>query len=123
MTERTKIKKTHVNIAYQEDDESLVFLEGNAAVSMNFWGFTPDFFLQLEKLFLEFIKDNHNTLKSEFYLSTAIDHLIKSNEARIKALRTSSQWFGVTYKQDKPTVMDRILNLVKSGIYPQSIWK
>ena len=90
---------------------------------MNFWGFTPKFFSQLNTLFNTFINKTSDKLKGEFYLSTAIDTLIRNKEAEVKVLRTSSRWFGVTYKEDKPFVIEKINNQIKNGIYPVSLWK
>ncbi|MCX6271274.1 MAG: nucleotidyltransferase [Bacteroidetes bacterium] len=122
VTERTKIMKSHGNIAFKDDSDTLVFLPKNAIVSMNFWGFTPLFFAQLDNLFLNFMKTNGDNIKAEFYLSTAVDDLIRSSMADVSVLHTRSHWFGVTYKEDKPDVVEKIRALVRAGIYPAKLW-
>jgi len=123
VTERTNIQHTHGGIAYQETDGTLVFLKPETLVSMNFWGFTPDYFKQTESLFIDFVKANNDSLKAEFYIPTAIDQLINSSEATIKVLRSNARWFGVTYKEDKPLVIEKLAQLVKAGVYPAQLWK
>lgn len=123
VTERTRIQRTQGRIAYHEANGNLVFMENNVVVSMNFWGFTTSIFLQLDKLLRKFLDRNIFNPKSEFYLPGALDDLIKQGEAKVKILRTSAPWFGVTYKEDKAGVAECISNLVKDGIYPQALWK
>ncbi len=90
---------------------------------MNFWGFKPGFFKQLQELFSDFITSTHDSLKAEFYLSTAIDDLIKTKKAEVTVLVTDSQWFGVTYKEDKPLVKATMAKLIDEGIYPGKLWR
>ena len=123
VTERTKIKRMEGRIAFHEADGTQVALADASPVSMNFWGFTPTFFSQLNTLFNTFIREAKDPLKGEFYLSTAIDTLIRQKEASVRVLRTSSRWFGVTYKEDKPFVVDKVNELVAAGAYPVSLWK
>jgi len=123
VTECTNIEYTHGGIAYHAKDETLVFLEGDTLVSMNFWGFMPSFFKHLADQFTEFIKQNYDQPKAEFYIPTVVDKLIKTGEARVKVLKSADQWFGVTYKEDKPVVIQKIMQLVKAGIYPEILWQ
>lgn len=123
VTERSKISNINGRPAYSLDEENIVYLPSDAIVSMNFWGFLPSGFVFLEKLFTEFLAQNGQDLKSEFYLSSAIDDLIKAGNIKVSVLHSPAQWFGVTYKEDKPLVVERLNNMVKAGIYPSSLWK
>lgn len=122
VTERTNIQYTRGGIAYQEEDGTLVFLKPETPVSMNFWGFTPEYFKQTEKLFYEFLITRHQELKSEFYIPLAVDTMIKNQTAVVKVLKSTDKWFGVTYKEDKPIVKQKIADLVKVGLYPNKLF-
>jgi len=123
VTERPKIRNMNGIPAYSEDEENMQFLPPEAIVSMNFWGFKPSGFALFEKLFVDFLKQRGQDLKSEFYLSSAIDDLIKAGDIQVSVLRSPAQWFGVTYKEDKPLVVEKINNMVKAGIYPIALWQ
>ncbi|MEI8046964.1 MAG: sugar phosphate nucleotidyltransferase [Bacteroidota bacterium] len=123
VTERTNIQYTHGGIAYQDADNAFMFLKPETLVSMNFWGFTPEYFRQTEPMFAEFVKTNSDSLKSEFYIPSAIDKLISSGQAKVKVLKSSARWFGVTYKEDKPVVIGKLAQLIKTGVYPAQLWK
>ncbi len=118
VVENTKIAREGAKVYNTELDGSKTELDENALTSMNFWCFKPAFFSQLESHFLSFIRSNINNPKAEFYIPTAIDTLIKLNQARVKVLPNSGQWFGITYKEDKPLVIDRIRKLTEAGDYP-----
>jgi hypothetical protein len=102
------------------DGELRVITEGTP-VSMNFWAFTPDFFLHLESHFTSFLESQGNGGKSECYIPTVVDTLIRSNIADCRVLNTSSHWFGVTYPDDKPHVVTSINRLISEGEYPDSL--
>jgi hypothetical protein len=102
------------------DGELRVISEGTP-VSMNFWAFTPDFFLHLESHFTSFLESQGNGGKSECYIPTVVDTLIRSNIADCRVLNTSSHWFGVTYPDDKPHVVTSINRLISEGEYPDSL--
>ena len=123
VTERTNIQYVDGGIAYQDTDGAYVFLNPETLVSMNFWGFTPEYFKQTEKLFSDFVNSNYDSLKAEFYIPFAIDNLINSSSASVKVLRSDAKWFGVTYKEDKPLVIEKLKQLIKAGIYPAKLWK
>jgi len=123
VTERTNIQYVDGGIAYQEADGISVFLNPETLVSMNFWGFTPEYFKQTESMFIDFVKTNSDNLKAEFYIPSAIDKLINSSKANVKVLRSSAKWFGVTYKEDKPVVIEKLAQLIKAGVYPAQLWK
>jgi dTDP-glucose pyrophosphorylase len=123
VTERTNIQYTRGGIAYQDSDGAFVFLKPETLVSMNFWGFTPEYFKQTEPMFSDFVKANTDSLKAEFYIPSAIDALINSANASVKVLRSNARWFGVTYIEDKPVVIEKLAQLIKTGIYPAKLWK
>jgi hypothetical protein len=123
VTERTNIQYTGGGIAFLDADGSSVFIEPETLVSMNFWGFTPKYFKQTEAMFIDFVTENSDSLKAEFYIPTAIDKLINSSSASVKVLRSSAKWFGVTYKEDKPLVIEKLAQLIKAGVYPAQLWK
>ncbi|MFO7828411.1 MAG: sugar phosphate nucleotidyltransferase [Bacteroidales bacterium] len=121
ITERTKIGWKDGKIVADNDGVDLV-LEGNEYVSMNFWGFTPDVFPELESEFKKFIQNNYNNLKAEYYIPSIVSHQMDKKNATVKVLEANSQWFGVTYKEDKPIVIDKIKELTKIGEYPHKLW-
>lgn len=121
VTERTKIAREGESIVFYEQDLKNT-LPGSVPVSMNFWGFTPAFFSQLEALFTDFLTSLNDPLKNEFYLSSAIDQLIRAGKAKVSVLPTSSKWFGVTYREDKPFVEEKIRQLTTAGVYPVKLW-
>lgn len=87
-------------------------------VSMNFWGFTPDLFAHTEQLFRQFLMEHAKEEKSEFYIPTVVDYLIKSGKGTFKVLPTEESWFGVTYTADRPMVVERLRQLHEKGVYP-----
>lgn len=98
-------------------------LTGDMLVSMNFWGFKNKLFAKLEDLFISFLKEKINVPKSEFYIPFAVFDLIQSGEIYSKVLKADSPWFGVTYKEDQPYVVEKITGLVRAGVYPDQLWK
>lgn len=123
VTERTNIQYVNDKIAYKGDDDNFVFLNPETLVSMNFWGFTPEYFRQTELMFTDFVKQNSDSIKAEFYIPFAIDNLINSSQASVKVLKSDAKWFGVTYKEDKPLVIEKLAQLIKTGVYPAKLWK
>ena len=97
-------------------------LKGDEPVSMNMWGFTPVIFDYLNSMFERFLSNNINDDKSEFLIPSVINDLINSGEQHVQVLYSKSSWFGVTYKQDKPYVVQQIQNLINSGLYPQKLF-
>ena len=93
-----------------------------AAVSMNMWGFTPDYFVHTEKAFIEFLQKNASELKSEFYIPTVVNDLITSGTVTLKVEKTPSKWFGVTYAADRPATIVQFKRLTDEGVYPQKLW-
>jgi UTP-glucose-1-phosphate uridylyltransferase len=97
-------------------------LTGDELVSMNMWGFNPQIFPQLRERFRAFLEHSGNELKSEHYVPAAVNELVSSGKARVKVLRTNDAWFGVTYREDRPRVVDSIAALVQKGKYPDRLW-
>jgi NDP-sugar pyrophosphorylase family protein len=100
-------------------------IDDSALVSMNFWGFTPKIFDEAEPIFAEFLKQNlqTNPMKCEHVIPTMMGKLVQENKVKVKMLSSSDQWFGVTYQEDKPTVVSKIAEKKKSGEYPDVLWK
>ena len=121
IVERVKIIDTPEGIVYIDGDKEIP-LKDNAIVSMNFFGFTPSVFAWLEKYFNEFLQQNAMNPKAEFFIPTIADRMIKGGLARMKVLETSEQWFGVTYKEDRPDVLKMINSLIDNKIYPTDLW-
>jgi NDP-sugar pyrophosphorylase family protein len=123
VVERTHIERLGGKPAYKDEKGVLNTLDDNVPVSMNMWGFTPEYFEHSEGYFKEFLKENGQNIKSEFFIPYVIDKLIQSGTAKVKVLDTPAKWFGVTYAEDKPTVIMKINELVHKGVYPESLWK
>ncbi len=95
---------------------------GDARVSMNLWGFTPELFDALEARFPAWLEKNGALPKSEWYIPFVVDELIREGKATVSVLPTESSWFGVTYREDKPFVMEEIAKLVRAGEYPAALF-
>ena len=119
--ERTKVYQDQETIVFEEDDKKYP-LDFETPVSMNFWGFTPAVFKITEDLFRTFALANKDKPKAEFFIPLIGENLVKSNTATFKVVPTANQWFGVTYKEDKPFVQACIDQLVKEGAYPGNLW-
>lgn len=117
MTERTSIGRTANGIAYTDADGSSHPLPADATVSMNLFGFTPDYFAKSEALFVDFLKAHGQELKSEYYIPFAVNTFIADGRATMQVLKTTAQWFGVTYKEDRPMVVERLKKLHEQGVY------
>ena len=126
--ERTKIARLDDgSVAYRadnKDDGEWVRIDENVPVSMNMWGFTPDYFEHSEAYFKAFLSDpaNMRNLKSEFFIPLMINKLITEGTATCQVLDTTSQWFGVTYAEDRPATVSRIAALVADGTYPSPLF-
>ncbi len=122
IVERTSIVKTEQGAAYSDESGSHP-LDLNTLVSMNFFGFTPDFFDYSEKGFVEFLKGPAQTsIKAEFFIPLMVNKAINEGHAKLKVLSSDAVWFGVTYKEDKPDVMRKIRTLTDNGKYPNKLW-
>jgi UTP-glucose-1-phosphate uridylyltransferase len=123
ITEVTKIEKTAAGATYADAAGTARQLTGNEIVSMNFWGFTPAVFAQLEKLFAEFLAKSGTDPKTEFYLPTAISNLNERGEADVALLKSTEAWFGITYREDLASSQAAVKALVASGRYPSPLWR
>jgi dTDP-glucose pyrophosphorylase len=103
-------------------DGKITKLTGDEAVSMNFWGFTPALFPQLKVEFEKFLKKAGGEQKSECYIPATVGELVTSGKAKVKVLRSSDSWFGVTYREDRPQVVESIRKLIAQGKYPKNLW-
>lgn len=124
MVERTRIERREDGrIAYEDERGEWVPMADDTPVSMNMFGFTPDYFDYSEKYFSTYLKDNIDNPKSEFYIPTMVNKLVSDGKAQLRVLRSSARWFGVTYKEDRPAVVERIAKLVEAGVYPAKLWE
>ena len=119
--ERTKIYRAGDDIVY-EDEAGKHTVPFNSSVSMNFWCFHPSLFAPTQQLFLEFVKENHSNIKAEFFIPIIAEDFIGNRGGHIHVIQTSSKWFGVTYKEDAPSVKASVDKLVAVGEYPASLW-
>ena len=120
--ERTKIYKENDTIFY-EDDNGKHSVPFDSSVSMNFWCFHPTLFTATEKLFLDFVQQNNANIKAEFFIPIIAEDFMENSGGYISVIPTSSQWFGVTYKEDAPVVKACVDKLVADGVYPASLWQ
>lgn len=124
--ERTRIEKRGEGAAYTEDDGATwVELPEGSTVSMNMWGFSASILKELKDRFPKFLEENleKNPLKCEYFLPFVVDELLGEGKAKVKVLKSMDKWYGVTYKEDKPFVMEAIQGLKDSGLYPQKLWE
>lgn len=119
--ELTNIEKSNHSIFYIRNEQKIM-LEGDETVSMNFWGFHPSLFSYLEKGFIDFLDKEGQFMKSEFFIPMHIDDLIKAEKIKVRVLTSNANWFGVTYQEDKPVVIEKIRSLIQSNSYPQKLW-
>ncbi|MBQ4352057.1 MAG: nucleotidyltransferase [Prevotella sp.] len=126
VVERTEIQRVPADgpVCYKDEDGKWVAIDDNTPVSMNMWGFTPDYFEHSEEYFKEFLADpkNMENLKAEFFIPLMVNKLINEKTATVKVLDTTSKWFGVTYAADRPDTVARIKSLVDEGVYPNKLF-
>ena len=124
VVERTKIERRDGVVQYLDEDGNWVSIPDTTPVSMNFWGFTPDYFQYSKEYFVQFLSDPKNieNLKSEFFIPLMVDHLIKTGKATCEVLDTTSKWFGVTYPEDRPEVVAKLAKLHADGQYPDKMF-
>lgn len=121
MVERTQIERVDGTIVFHDGGADEPLAE-DTPVSMNLFGFTPDYFCHSESYFKEFLAANISNLKSEFFIPLMVNKLISEGTATMRVLKTTSDWFGVTYKEDKPQLVAKIEELIEKGIYPRNLW-
>lgn len=126
ITERTKIQWQGDKIVYTEDEGATwQELPRGTVVSMNFWGFTQSMMKEMEERFPAFLDNalKENPMKGEYFLPGVVDQLIKEGKARVKVLRSQDRWYGVTYKEDKDSVVSALQSMKDKGEYPDVLWK
>lgn len=121
VTETTRIERNG-RAARNIEEGAQCDLTGDEIVSMNMWGFTPSLFGHLERLFVEFLKTSGQKEKSEFYIPSVADTLIKEGKAEVKVMESRDSWFGITYREDKDNVVNSIRALVAKGDYPEKLF-
>ena len=121
MVERTQIARVDGTIVFHDGGADEPLAE-DTPVSMNLFGFTPDYFRHSEAYFKEFLPANIDNLKAEFFIPLMVNKVINEGTATMRVLKTTSDWFGVTYKEDKPMLMAKIEELIAAGEYPRNLW-
>ena len=124
IVERKGIEKEGDGGRFSEDGKTYTSLPGSTVVSMNFWGFTSSFIAHARRIFPQFLQRTMqtDTMTGEFYLPAAIAQLLAENAARVRVLKSHDRWFGVTYREDKPMVVESIARLTAQGLYPDDLW-
>lgn len=121
VTERTDIARIDGKILFTNEQGEKEALEENTPVSMNMWGFTPDYFDHSVKALIAFLEKNLNSEKGEYYIPTVVNDLIQSGTSTCKVLDTPAKWFGVTYANDREAVVAKLQKLVDEGVYPNNL--
>ncbi len=122
IVERTQIKRIDGVVKFLDENEEWISLPDNKPVSMNMFGFTPDYFKYSDDFFVDFLKENDEKLKAEFFIPTLVNDLIVDGKIEMRVLDTTSQWFGVTYQEDRPFVVSKFKELVDKGDYPSPLF-
>jgi hypothetical protein len=122
VVERTEIMRVDGPVCYKDEEGKWVAVPDNTPVSMNMWGFTPDYFKYSEEMFVDFLKENISKPKAEFFIPLVVNNLITTGRANVKVLDTTAVWFGVTYAADRQGTVDRIKALVDAGEYPAKLF-
>ena len=122
VVERTEIMRINGVVSYKDENGEWVGIEDNTPVSMNMWGFTPDYFNYSEEYFIDFLKENIDKPKAEYYIPLMVNKLINDGTATVEVLDTTSRWFGVTYAADRQGVVDKLQALADSGEYPSNLF-
>ncbi len=122
VVERTKVERIDGTIYYEEDGVKHALPE-DSLVSMNFWGFHPAVFEYIRQHFIEFVKENREHPKAEFFIPLVVNRLIQEGKIELTVLPNDEQWYGVTYQEDKPLVQEAFAGLTGRGDYPAPLWK
>ena len=124
VVERTEVMRVNGAVSYKDEEGKWVTIADNTPVSMNMWGFTPDYFEHSEAYFKVFLSDpkNMENLKAEFFIPLMVNKLINEKTATVKVLDTTSKWFGVTYSADRAGTVARIQSLIDEGVYPSKLF-
>ena len=121
VVERTQIERRDGQVMYK-DGETWVAVDENTPVSMNMWGFTPDYFRHSEDYFIGFLRENAGNIKAEYFIPLMVNYLITNKISTVKVLDTTAKWFGVTYAEDRPSVVAQIRALIDAGEYPEKLF-
>lgn len=124
VVERTEVMRIEGKVSYKDEEGQWVAIADETPVSMNMWGFTPDYFEYSEAYFKEFLSDKRNmeNLKAEFFIPLMVNKLIQDGTATVEVLDTTSKWFGVTYSADRESTVERIAQLISEGVYPAKLF-
>ena len=124
VVERTEIMRIEGKVSYKDENGEWIAIEDNTPVSMNMWGFTPDYFAHSDAYFKQFLSDPKNQAnpKAEFFIPLMVNELVNNGTSTVKVLDTTSKWFGVTYSADRQATVDRIQALVNEGVYPNKLF-
>src|SRR5690554_756049 len=121
VVERTEVKRIDGKVSFKDDNDNWVSIDDNTPVSMNMWGFTPDYFKYSDDYFIKFLKENQDNIKAEFFIPLLVNNLIVNGNITVKVLDTPSKWFGVTYADERPGVVAKLKELVDEGVYPSPL--
>ena len=122
IVERTQIKRIDGVVKFKDENGDWISLPDNKPVSMNMFGFTPDYFEYSDQFFVDFLKENEENIKAEFFIPTLVNDLIVDDKIEMRVLDTTAQWFGVTYIEDRPFVVSKFKELVDKGEYPSPLF-
>ena len=122
IVERTQIKRIDGVVKFKDENDEWISIPDNKPVSMNMFGFTPDYFEYSDQFFIDFLKKNEEELKAEFFIPTLVNDLIVDRKIEMRVLDTTAQWFGVTYIEDRPVVVSKLKELVDKGEYPSPLF-
>ena len=123
ITERLHIERVDGKILRKDESGALVSMSENTIVSMNFWGFTPKYLEVVAEAFHLFLKERSLELKSEFFIPSVVNTILKSKLGKVKVLTSDAKWMGVTYAEDRATVVQEVARLKKESIYPKNLWR
>ena len=122
VVERTQVMRVDGKVCYKDENDRWIPIADNTPVSMNMWGFTPDYFKYSDEAFVDFLKKNTDNVKAEYFIPLVVNNLIVNQKATVKVLDTPSKWFGVTYAEDRPEVVAKLRKLADDGVYPSPLW-
>jgi len=123
VVERTKIARKDGVVKYNiGSDEPLAIVDENSSVSMNYWGFHPSIFAEIERGLHDFMRENANNPTAEYYIPNIVTDMIVTKKMAVRVISTDDNWFGVTYKQDKLMAVEAINNYIANGVYPKELW-
>ncbi|MEG2317942.1 MAG: sugar phosphate nucleotidyltransferase [Rikenellaceae bacterium] len=125
IVERTEIVKCENGAQFRNEKKEMQDIDVNTLVSMNMFGFTPDFFKYSDDRFMAFLEaaKKSGNLKAEYLIPTVVNDLINEGKVTLKVLSSDAKWFGVTYKEDRPIVVAKLQALISAGRYPQKLWE